>query len=1033
MMATTDKAVRGTGFLALATLVVNLLGCGDGTPSDLPPQPTSVSVSPPTLTLVIGEEETLTARVLDQNGNAMTGVAVAWSSSQPTVAVVDGAGLVTGVGAGAATITATAGSAQGTAEVAVVSPDRATLTALYNATGGSNWLYADNWLSGARLHEWRGVSTDAEGFVVQLKLDANNLTGGIPPELGDLARLQRLDLKYNNLTGSIPPELGNLGRLLDLNLSHNRLSGSIPPELGNLGQLRRLDFSHTGLRGSIPGELGDLSELETLVIVGVRSLGSPIPPELGKLGRLQTLNFDNTGLSGSIPPELGKLGSLQRLGLKQTGISGSIPAELGELAEVQVLQFSYNELSGSIPAELGGLAKLEELYFDSNALSGALPPELGGLTDVQVLSIRSNRLSGALPSELGKLANLQALDLGDNNLDGVIPTELGQLSRLELLWLDQNSLSGAVPAGLGNLADLESLLLDHNALEGPIPPEFGSLGNLRELGLTGNAGITGALSAELTNLRLHLLMAGDTGLCVPLEPAFSDWLKDIAQRRIAHCSAVTAYLTQAVQSRVHPVPLVANEKALLRVFVTANETTTEGLPPVRATFFAYGTEIHRVDIPATSTPIPTEVDEGDMSKSANVEVPGSVVRPGLEMVIEVDPDGVLDPALGVPGRIPETGRLAVEVRVMPRLDFTVIPFLWQQDPDHAVLDATAGMATDPEGHELLELVHTLLPVRDLAVTAHEPVTTSSNNYFSLLNHTLLVRSLEDGTGYWMGLMSGTTVGSGIALQPGRIAFAKPDPRIIAHELGHNMDLMHARCGGPLVLDPRFPQANGSIGGWGYDFRDGGRVVGPARPDLMSYCEDVWISDYSFTRSAGYRRLHERRSGSPTVVAAPVRSLLLSGGVGEDGSPFLNPAFVVDAPPVLPESTGDHRITGWTADGRQLFSRSFPMIELSEGRGFSFVFVLPVQPGWAESLAGLTLSGPGGDATLDLDSDRPMAILRDSATGRVRAILHDVPELAGTRSTPAGMLPGGADRGADPGEDLTVLFSRGIPDRDAWRR
>ena len=32
------------------------------------------------------------------------------------------------------------------------------------------------------------------------------------------------------------------------------------------------------------------------------------------------------------------------------------------------------------------------------------------------------------------------------------------------------------------------------------------------------------------------------------------------------------------------------------------------------------------------------------------------------MVIEVDQDGTLDPALGVAGRIPETGRIAVEVR-----------------------------------------------------------------------------------------------------------------------------------------------------------------------------------------------------------------------------------------------------------------------------------------------------------------------------------------------------------------------------------
>ena len=34
-------------------------------------------------------------------------------------------------------------------------------------------------------------------------------------------------------------------------------------------------------------------------------------------------------------------------------------------------------------------------------------------------------------------------------------------------------------------------------------------------------------------------------------------------------------------------------------------------------------------------------------------------------------------------------------------------------------------------------------------------------------------------------------------------------------------------------------------------------------------------------------------------------------------------------------------------------------------------VLPVQPGWAGRLAGITLSGPGGSVTLDEETDRPM--------------------------------------------------------------
>ena len=74
---------------------------------------------------------------------------------------------------------------------------------------------------------------------------------------------------------------------------------------------------------------------------------------------------------------------------------------------------------------------------------------------------------------------------------------------------------------------------------------------------------------------------------------------------------------------------------------------------------------------------------------------------------------------------------------------------------------------------------------------------------------------------------------------------------------------------------------------------------------------------------------------------------------------------------------------------------------------------------------ITLSGPGGSATLDADTDLPLTILRDPRSGRVRAILRDVPEPDMEQADPAAAL------GAGPG--LEVLFSRGIPDSAAWGR
>ena len=131
------------------------------------------------------------------------------------------------------------------------------------------------------------------------------------------------------------------------------------------------------------------------------------------------------------------------------------------------------------------------------------------------------------------------------------------------------------------------------------------------------------------------------------------------------------------------------------------------------------------------------------------------------------------------------------------------------------------------------------------------------------------------------------------------------------------------------------------------------------------------------------------------MAAPVSSLLLWGGVDEAGVPFLEPAFVVDATPTLPDSAGEQRITGWTSGGGKLFSFSFQMPEDPHGEDLraGFVFALPVRPGWANALASITLSGPAGSFTLDRETDRPMAILRDRFTGHVRGVLRDLPAAA----------------------------------------
>ena len=184
---------------------------------------------------------------------------------------------------------------------------------------------------------------------------------------------------------------------------------------------------------------------------------------------------------------------------------------------------------------------------------------------------------------------------------------------------------------------------------------------------------------------------------------------------------------------------------------------------------------------------------------------------------------------------------------------------------------------------------TLLPVGELAVTTHEPVLSSSNNYFTLFEQTRAIRVMEGGTGYYMGMMSPPiTGGGGIAELPGRSSFALPSPGIIAHELGHNLNLRHAPCGGAGGPDVGYPYPDGSVGAWGYDPRDAGRLVHPSALDLMSYCGPLWISDYHFTNALRYRLFDKRTAGGGRLGVHAVAAALGRGGSRQRALPGTRP-------------------------------------------------------------------------------------------------------------------------------------------------
>ncbi len=140
----------------------------------------------------------------------------------------------------------------------------------YNSiTSPPAWLN-NKWNLAQPMDTWHGVTLTAQGCVLGIELDNNQLDGAIPSL--DLPELQLLNLSQNNLSGALPNL--NLPELKQLYLNNNILSGNIP----NFG-LPKLEeiFLYANQTSLAPSPISICHQLRTLLLSAMRSTApSPI-------------------------------------------------------------------------------------------------------------------------------------------------------------------------------------------------------------------------------------------------------------------------------------------------------------------------------------------------------------------------------------------------------------------------------------------------------------------------------------------------------------------------------------------------------------------------------------------------------------------------------------------------------------------------------------------------------------------------------------------------------------------------------------
>ena len=420
--------------------------------------PTSIAVSVETISFNrLGATQQVSATVSDQNQNAMSGQPLTWSTSDASVATVDGSGTIGAVGNGSADVTATSGSLTATVTVAVrqiptevsVAPDpifigglgnTVTLTATVRDGGGAqvqvpDLTWGSNNSSVATVSASGVVTAVAVGntsITVQASFQGSSSVGAaVGVTVSDMpVVLQSTDFCADFSSGAI------------VTFADTNLENVVRAALGLAAQ----DDLTCGLAGALAVlHAGDLAISN---LAGIQNLTG--------LTELELLDNSITDVS-----PLATLTSLVTVSIGGNSDLRDITS-LSTLTSLVILELSNSAVT-SISA-VSAMTSLTDLYVGGNSINDVSP--LLGRTSLMRLALDGNNISDITP--LSGLTNLVDLDLGATGRADI--SALSGLAAMQFLFLDDNAITDVSPLqgmtqlayvdleGNPNLSDIQPLL-----------------------------------------------------------------------------------------------------------------------------------------------------------------------------------------------------------------------------------------------------------------------------------------------------------------------------------------------------------------------------------------------------------------------------------------------------------------------------------------------------------------------------------------------------------------------------------------------